>query len=319
MKITQVHRKLKAILTGIGILTTLMFGLTAYAVTPVRPGPPGPVAIPMGTGFYVGAPGTITGLNNLCVDLDHSGLADGTPIQLWGCDNTKAQAWDMSLPSGALVNLVWNKCADINSLGLSSSGVNNGVAEWTCGGRPDQHWLYQNMELVTYSGKCIDVPGQNFRDGQAVQLYDCNGSAAQQWTYDTTTGLLRAAKNNMCLDARAWGTSNGTVVQIWTCTGTTNQQWGQTGTGGFFPLYPPYKCLDVDANGKNANGTKIQLWDCPRPTDNINTNQRIALRGQIKNATTGQCLDVPHSHAVAGQQLQAYACNGTGAQRWTMW
>ena len=269
---------------------------------------------PKAPSFYVAPPGSITGLNNLCVDVAHSGTSNGTPIQLWDCNNSNAQKWGIDLTYGGQINsylgnVVNGECMSIG--GVPSHG-NHIVTSGNC--YQADRWLYQNMELVTAGGKCIDVPGQNFRDGQAVQLYDCNGSDAQKWTYDPSTQVLRAAKNNMCLDARAYGTSNGTVVQIWTCTGASNQQWVQGG-GGFTPAYDvAVKCLDVDANGKNANGTKIQLWNCL-----YNNNQRIALRGQIKNATTGQCLDVPHSHAVAGQQLQAYACNGTGAQRWTMW
>ena len=317
MKITQAQRKLKAILTGIGVITTLMFGLSAHAATPLPPGPPGPVAIPMSTGFSAGDPGTITGLNSLCVDVAHSGTSNGTPIQLWDCNNTNAQRWWIGGRSG---NEIVNPLGYADMSILGGRNHSNDVVEWVYGVRADR-WLYQNMELVTNGGKCIDVPGQNFRDGQAVQLYDCNGSAAQQWTYEPSTHLLRAAKNNMCLDARAYGTSNGTVVQIWTCTGASNQQWIPSKGGFASGILFSFACLDVDANGKNANGTKIQLWSCPSDPNIyiINDNQRFALRGQIKNATTGQCLDVPHSHAVAGQQLQAYACNGTAAQRWTMW
>ena len=38
------------------------------------------------------------------------------------------------------------------------------------------------------SGKCLDVTGQGTADGTKVQLWTCNGSGAQQWTYDGQRG-----------------------------------------------------------------------------------------------------------------------------------
>lgn len=36
-------------------------------------------------------------------------------------------------------------------------------------------------QITGLAGKCIDVAAANSADGTAVQLYDCNGSVAQQW------------------------------------------------------------------------------------------------------------------------------------------
>ena len=36
------------------------------------------------------------------------------------------------------------------------------------------------------AGKCVDVAGASSANGTAVQLYDCNGTAAQQWTGRST-------------------------------------------------------------------------------------------------------------------------------------
>ncbi|WP_399079113.1 ricin-type beta-trefoil lectin domain protein [Streptomyces zaehneri] len=37
-------------------------------------------------------------------------------------------------------------------------------------------------QIAGIGGKCVDIAGAATADGTAVQLYDCNGSAAQQWT-----------------------------------------------------------------------------------------------------------------------------------------
>ncbi|MGW1142154.1 RICIN domain-containing protein, partial [Streptomyces zhihengii] len=32
-------------------------------------------------------------------------------------------------------------------------------------------------------GKCVDVAAANTADGTPIQLHDCNGNAAQKWTW----------------------------------------------------------------------------------------------------------------------------------------
>ncbi|MDO0924699.1 ricin-type beta-trefoil lectin domain protein [Streptomyces sp. TG1A-8] len=54
-------------------------------------------------------------------------------------------------------------------------------------------------------GKCLDVAGANSADGTAVQLYDCNGSAVQQWTVGGG-GTVRAL--GKCLDVTGDATAD---------------------------------------------------------------------------------------------------------------
>jgi hypothetical protein len=56
-----------------------------------------------------------------------------------------------------------------------------------------------------------------------VQLYDCNGTAAQAWTKSGST--LVNSGSGKCLDVTGNTSANGTRLQIWTCYGGTNQQW----------------------------------------------------------------------------------------------
>ena len=35
--------------------------------------------------------------------------------------------------------------------------------------------------ITGLAGKCVDVAGANSANGTAVQLYDCNGTGAQNW------------------------------------------------------------------------------------------------------------------------------------------
>jgi hypothetical protein len=120
------------------------------------------------------------------------------------------------------------------------------------------------------SGRCIDVPGATTVNGTQLQLWDCDGSAKQRWSY--TTGRQLTVYGNKCLDASGNGTANGTALIIWDCHGGLNQQWNvnadETITSAQSGL-----CVDA-SNAATANGTKAILWSC-----NGGANQRWTLRG----------------------------------------
>ncbi|OKK17578.1 1,3-beta-glucanase [Streptomyces sp. CB00455] len=106
-------------------------------------------------------------------------------------------------------------------------------------------------------GKCVDVAGAATANGTAVQLYDCNGTAAQRWSVGGD-GTIRAL--GKCLDAASGGTADGTRVQLWDCNGTAAQQWAVPAARDIVNPQAN-KCLDA-AGGSTANGTRLQLWTC---------------------------------------------------------
>lgn len=103
--------------------------------------------------------------------------------------------------------------------------------------------------------KCVDVRSSGTANGTPVQLWDCNGSAAQEWYFDRGRIIGIGGK---CLDVQYGIPYNGTPIHLWDCNNTPAQNWGFInnffqGLGG--------RCLDV--RGANpANGTPLQIWDC---------------------------------------------------------
>jgi hypothetical protein len=119
------------------------------------------------------------------------------------------------------------------------------------------------------SGRCADVPNATTVNGTQLQLWDCDGSAKQRWTY--TAGKQLTVYGSKCLDASGNGTANGTAVIIWDCHGAPNQQWNVNADG---TITSAQSGLCVDAfNAATANGTKMILWSC-----NGGANQRWAIR-----------------------------------------
>ena len=106
-------------------------------------------------------------------------------------------------------------------------------------------------------GKCVDVAGANTANGTPVQLYDCNGTPAQQWTV-ASDGTLRAL--GKCLDVTGGGTGDGTKVQLYDCNGSGAQKWVVTAAQDIVNPQAN-KCLDV-TDGSTANGTRLQIWTC---------------------------------------------------------
>jgi len=111
--------------------------------------------------------------------------------------------------------------------------------------------------ITGIAGKCVDVAGANSANGTAVQLYDCNGSGAQQWNV-VGNGQIQAL--GKCLDVSGGGTANGTVVQLYDCNGTGAQNWTVSAAHDIVNV-AANKCLDASGNS-SANGTRLQIWDC---------------------------------------------------------
>jgi Ricin-type beta-trefoil lectin domain len=104
------------------------------------------------------------------------------------------------------------------------------------------------------AGKCVDVAGAATANGAAIQLYDCNGTAAQNWTVDADIRAL-----GKCLDVTAASTANGAKIQLYDCNGSNAQKW--TASNGQLVNTGSGKCLDVTGNS-SANGTRLQIWTC---------------------------------------------------------
>ncbi|MFE7706926.1 ricin-type beta-trefoil lectin domain protein [Streptomyces sp. NPDC057486] len=111
--------------------------------------------------------------------------------------------------------------------------------------------------ITGLGGKCVDVAGASAANGTAVQLYDCNGTAAQKWTVGSD-GTIRAL--GKCLDVKDNSTANGAQLQLWDCNGGGNQRWGVSGARDIVNVQAD-KCMDATGNS-SANGTRLQIWTC---------------------------------------------------------
>ncbi|MET7898238.1 RICIN domain-containing protein [Streptomyces mirabilis] len=149
------------------------------------------------------------------------------------------------------------------------------------------------IEVHAAQGKCLDVEGAKKDNGTPVQLYTCNGSAAQEWkVYGDDRGLhLQNVNSLKCLDVSNNNPANGTKIQIWTCSGSPAQTWefNLRATTSLRNVGTD-KCLDLHeyTNGYNSwlytcNGSGPQQFDVT-PSGHTGT---VPPKAQFDEAKTG--------------------------------
>jgi hypothetical protein len=114
-------------------------------------------------------------------------LADGAPVVQVRCDGNALQRWDF-IDHGDHVfqirNAVTRQCMDV--WGTNHNGTP--VVQWHCAGTSNQRFQAgRNLpDYVTLKSRvaqskthCLDVPGGQDTEGLAMQIWECNGTAAQ--------------------------------------------------------------------------------------------------------------------------------------------
>ncbi|MEU1125635.1 carbohydrate-binding protein [Streptomyces sp. NPDC005899] len=121
--------------------------------------------------------GQITGIGGKCVDVAAASSADGTQIQLFGCNGTDAQKWTVGT-DGTLRAL--GKCLDV-SRGETADGTK--IQLYSCNNTGAQKWEPQSNGTLRnpVSGKCLDAAEAASADRTKLQLWSCGSGANQKW------------------------------------------------------------------------------------------------------------------------------------------
>ncbi|MDQ1287282.1 MAG: hypothetical protein QG622_847 [Actinomycetota bacterium] len=123
--------------------------------------------------------------------------------------------------TGTFIKGLGGKCVDVS--GDATGGNGAAVQLSTCReGMADQRWTRSGNAVRTL-GRCLDVAGAAKTDGSKVQLYDCNGTGAQQWVAGSN-GSLRNSGSGLCLQPVGGSTRDGTRLEIRGCDSGAAQQ-----------------------------------------------------------------------------------------------
>jgi predicted alpha-1,6-mannanase (GH76 family) len=127
------------------------------------------------------------------------------------------------------------------------------------------------VEASAGSGYCLDNTGDSSSNGNPIQIWQCNGDAAQQWELiPDSNGIagdyMLENGNGKCLDDPDDSTTDGTKVQLWTCLGNPNQEWTQAAVGSYVEYVNANGiCLD-DTGDSHTDSTLVQVWSCSGDT-----------------------------------------------------
>jgi hypothetical protein len=123
-------------------------------------------------------------------------------------------------------------------------------------------------------GKCLDIPNSQFRGGMRVQMWDCNDTPAQIFSYDAFNGRL--AISDLCVDVGGGRGQQGDPIQLATCNGAPSQAWKTEAIADGMKLVGMNGlCVDITDSSK-ANGASLKLWRC-----HGEPNQRFVLRAGL--------------------------------------
>ncbi|WP_370353067.1 ricin-type beta-trefoil lectin domain protein [Catenulispora sp. EB89] len=134
---------------------------------------------------------------------------------------------------------------------------------------PDEVTPFHNPQPITgaitsalSNALCIDDRSGNTADGNPIQIYTCNNSAAQQWTITPQPGgvLNTITTSGKCLTVAGSGTASGTGIDLYTCNGTPADYWTIDSDG---QLWNPHSqmCL-ADPASTTIPGTQLIIYAC---------------------------------------------------------
>jgi hypothetical protein len=103
---------------------------------------------------------------------------------------------------------------------------------------------------------CVDDSNDSTANDTKIVMWDCNGTAQQDWTI-AGDGTIRI--NGKCMDIYRDEKTNKAPVELWTCTGGANQQWQPRNGALVNPVSG--QCLD-DPRFNTADGTQLEIYTC---------------------------------------------------------
>jgi hypothetical protein len=111
--------------------------------------------------------------------------------------------------------------------------------------------------------RCLDDLFSSTRNGNPIDTWLCNGTAAQRWTA-ATSGVTTLKVLGKCLDH-----TGGDAVRLWSCNGSPAQMWRHV-AGGAYVNPATGRCLTATSRSPGArvvlrtcNGSKAETWAGP--------------------------------------------------------
>jgi GH25 family lysozyme M1 (1,4-beta-N-acetylmuramidase) len=167
---------------------------------------------------------------------------------------------------------------------------------------------------LNLGGKCLTDAGNLSTDGTPADIWTCDTSSSQQWTYaqDNTVRI-----HGKCLTSPAvnW------VVRLEPCSGADSQEWelmyprSVSPSAGAKPLAlvnpASGSCLS-DPGSSTTNGTRVRAASC----DGYQNQVWTLPAGEVVSQVPGMCVTDNWNSTANGTAIVLRVCSDSGAQRW---
>ncbi|MGW0467744.1 ricin-type beta-trefoil lectin domain protein [Streptomyces sp. NPDC003027] len=178
-------------------------------------------------------------------------------------------------PAGAAVKNEAERLYELTGETKSVTSLENGDKQslsWTPDGQVDRITGQGSGGKTPYVGladKCLDLKSGTGAPGQPIQLYGCNATAAQNFTFTPTPAPVAGTQpdpnrgtlsvyDTWCLQPAA--NTAGSALQVQKCDGTAAQELKRNATGQLTHIASGL-CVAVK-DGLTANATPIVLASC---------------------------------------------------------
>lgn len=236
-----------------------------------------PAAGPDGTGYWHKYEYDLLGNREKLVEKDLTGntARDATTTYTYGSNGSQPRtltkvAKNYVTPAGAAVTAEAERLYELTGETKSVTSVQTGdeqTLSWTYDGQVERIAGQGGKGKTAYVGladKCIDLSGGLATAGRPIQLYGCNDTIAQKWTFTAAPNQPNAnlgtlmVYDDWCVQPA--GTTAGSAFQIQQCDGTAGQNLERTSAGQLKHTASGL-CLAVK-DAATANGTPLVLAAC---------------------------------------------------------
>ncbi|GGM29568.1 ricin-type beta-trefoil lectin domain protein [Micromonospora yangpuensis] len=310
-------------------------------------GTPNVAAGPDGAGYWHEYSYDLLGNRTTLVEKDLTGdtTKDATSTYAYGrTDGSQPRTLtrvtkEYVTPAGAEITAAAQRLYELTGETKSVTSVDNGDEQtltWTHDGQVERitgQGSKGRSPYVGVAGKCLDLTGGQAVAGQPVQLWSCNNTAAQKWTFtpapgqpDSDVGAL-TIYDDWCLQPA--GSTAGSVVQLQKCVGGVGQRWERSSTGQLKHLASGL-CLAVQgtatADGTPTvltacvGGSAAQRWEAQLDTRHIygpDGSRLLTIKGrqatldlgeaQVTTQTGGTLVTTHRSYSAPGGSVLRYA------------
>jgi Ricin-type beta-trefoil lectin domain/Putative Ig domain len=220
--------------------------------------------------WTVASDGTLR-VNGRCLDIAGSGSSAGRQLQLQTCGNANPrQVWRQGT-HGELVNPSSGLCvAD------PGSSQRNGTVPVmsACHVKSAEQWtLPAHPILTSVGGSCADDHFSAGNNGAIVDMFWCNDTTGQAWSFRPDGTIRAGLYSNACLTVRGKLGAVGTKIVLWTCSASNEgQKWAVTPTGDLgSEIRLGGVCLGITSMTA-ANATQLVTGKCTASDPRVHWN-----------------------------------------------